>query len=175
MNTQPQGFFGERTNQLDANNKLPNFPVDFVGRCRIDACKGITTGKGDRAFIAELTVLTSNRPDVFVGGRYSWFQGNLQGQYADTAAQACIGFLLAAINPNPTDLATDVKPRQAEYLNAAIDEKRQLLRGMEVNLQTSEKKKKDGKMLSIEECRTKGLIFTLHTFSPAPPVAAVAA
>ncbi len=174
MNTQPQGFFGERANQLDASDKLPNFPIDFCGLVQVDKCKAITTNKGDKAFIVEFTVLSSNRPDVFVGGRYSWYQGNLQGQYADTATQACIGFLHAALNPSKEDLA-DLKARQAAYLNASVDEKQQILRGNKVMLQTTEKKKKDGKALDIELARQKGLVFTLHSFSPAPAAATQAA
>ncbi len=201
MNTQPQGFFTDRANALNASSKLPNFPIDFVGRVRVDLCKGITTNKGP-AFIAEFTVLTSNKPDsVYVGGRYSWFQGNLQGQYSDTAYQACIGFMLAAMGLDEGRDAKEIeseKHNQSPMLNAIISDnaknvfpfqKRQPdgslkpdpksgfvnpLAGAEVNLQTSEKKKKLGKELTIEACREKGLIFTLHSFSPVAKAAQAA-
>lgn len=205
MNTEPQAFFTDRANQLDASNKLPFFPADFVGRVRVDLCKLITTGKGVRAFIAEVTVLTSNRPDVYVGGRYSWFQKNLDGQYADTAYQSIIGLIHACFG---LDQARDkakidgsMKMNNAAYMNAAINDKPEtvfvlqlrqpdgtykpvkktgpemvnILGGSEVLLQTGEKKMKEGKHLSIEECRAKSLIHTVHSFSPVPPEATQAA
>jgi hypothetical protein len=205
MNTAPQAFFTDRANQLDASNKLPYFPADFIGRVRVDLCKIITTGKGQRSFIAEFTVVTSNRADVYVGGRYSWFQGNMEGQYADTAYQTCIGFLHACFGldaaRDKAKIDGDMKMNNAAYLNAAINDKpttvfvlqiRQpdgsiakvtktgpemmnILNGCEVILQTSEKKLKDGKLLSIEECRAKRLIHTLHTFSPVAQEATQAA
>ena len=59
MNTTPTGFFAG-TDNLDASSKLPYLPPTFSGICRVDLCKGISVRKGGRAFIAELTVLTSN-------------------------------------------------------------------------------------------------------------------
>lgn len=196
----PQGFFPEKVNNMGASNKLPFFPMDFVGRLRIDCTKGFTSPAGKRAYIAEFTVLTSNHPAVFVGGRYSWYQG-IDPLMADTAYQACIAFLLAALGLDPSKDAAQIQkefaPNQAAYLNASCNENPEqvftfeefdaqgnptvvnrkglvnIFRGREIMLQTSEKKKKAGKKMEIAEAREKGEVFTLHSFSPAPATPAV--
>jgi hypothetical protein len=155
MNTAPQGFFSG-TNGMDASNKLPYFPAGFVGKVRVDACKGITERAGTRAFIAEVTVLESNLPNVFVNGKYSWFQRIRPGS-EDTAYQACIGFLYACLgldqNRDKAKIQTEIKPKQDQYLNNAVSEANPLA-GTVVGLQTANKKMKD-----------KVSDFTIHSWS----------
>lgn len=190
MNTQPQGFFNG-TNGKDASNKLPYFPAGFLGRLNIDNVKGITNLEGQRAYIVEFTVETSNMPDkVFVGGRYSWYQA-LNPKQLDTAYGACIAFLYAALQYDPArdqaKINAEVKPRQDFLLNSSISDvpipanpqlgtpalPAQYLRNSKVLLQTSEKPTKAGKGMPIEQARaTKGALFTLHTFSPGVAAAA---
>lgn len=161
--TAPAGFFSPQVNGMDASNKLPFFPPGFVGDVEVIGCKGITTRAGERAFIAELRVLTSNVPDsVRLDGKYSWFQGLKE---PGTAYPACIGFLYACLG---LDSARDrekiekVKSKQDAYLNMAVNEdvrqydgKTNILAGARLRLQTSIKKTK------------AGTDFTLHNFSPA--------
>ncbi len=172
--TAPAGFFTPQANGMDASNKLPFFPKDFIGTVRVARCKGITVRDGGhRAFIAELEVVTSNMPEtVRVGGRYSWFQSLKE---VGTAYPACIGFLHACLG---LDAVRDkakidaLKAQQDTYLNMAVNEditqyggKINILGGQLVNLQTANKKLKD-----------KVTDFTLHTWSPyvAPAAAATA-
>lgn len=145
--------FFNGANNVDPSSKLPFFPTDFIGRVKVDSCKGITQRDGTRAFIAEMTVLSSNLPNVYVNGRYSWFQSLKE---PGTAYPACIGFLYACLGLDPArDKAKieQVKPKQDDYLNQAVSDKN-ILGGAEINLQTSTKMTKAKKE------------FTLHAFSP---------
>lgn len=174
MNTQPTGFFNQSINTMDASNKLPFFPKDFLGRVRVDACKGITTRAGKQAYIAELTVLTSNLPTVHVGGRYSWFQSLAEPM---TAYPACIGFLYACLGVDQTrdkaKIDKEIKPKQNTWLDQSVNEDAtkgpaQVLVGVEVVLQTTIKKVKEAKLMSLEDAERAGKVFTLHAFSPVP-------
>lgn len=152
----PVNFF-TGSNGMDASSTLPYFPAGFVGRIRVDATKGITTRKGKRAFLGEFTVLTSNLPEqVFVGGRYSWFQDLTE---PGTAYPACIGFLYAALGLEPTKhkayIDTEVKPKQDQWLNSCANTP-SFIAGAEINLQTANKKTK------------ANTDFTLHAFAPTP-------
>lgn len=164
MNTAPAGFFGVDVNAMDASNKLPFFPKDFIGTVRVVACKGITVRAGHRAFIAELEVITTNLPEtVRLGGKYSWFQSLKE---PGTAYPACLGFLYACLGKDQVrdkvEIDTKIKPQQDKYLNMAVNEnpalfngKCNILAGAVVNLQTNNKKMKD-----------KITDFTVHNFSP---------
>lgn len=165
MNTTPAGFFGSDVNNQDASSKLPFFPPDFIGDVKVAACKGITTREGQRAFIAELEIITTNLPEtVRVGGKYSWYQSLKE---PGTAYPACIAFLYAALGLDTTrdadKIKLTVKPKQDQYLNQAVGDTN-ILRGAMLRLQTSE----------IETKKTKQK-FTLHNFSvyvaPAAPPA----
>jgi hypothetical protein len=168
MNTAPAGFFSPQVNGMDASNKLPFFPAGFIGDVEVIACKGITTRAGERAFIAELRVLSSNMPDtVRLDGKYSWFQGLKE---PGTAYPACIGFLYACLGLDQSrdkeKIDTTVKPRQDAYLNMAVNEdlkqfggKINILAGAKVRVQTATKKTK------------AGADFTVHNFSPVPKAA----
>jgi hypothetical protein len=156
MQTAPAGFFDPSVNNQDASSKLPFFPPNFIGDVRVAACKGITARNGDRAFIAELEIVTSNMPEtVRIGGKHSWYQSLKE---TGTAYPACIAFLYAALGLDQTrdavKIKTEVKPRQDAYLNQAVSE-RNILAGSLLRLQTSnivtKAKKQD---------------FTIHNFSP---------
>lgn len=180
------------TDGMDGSSKLPWFPVDFQGTLQVDLCKSITPRGKPAAYIVEFTVVESNRPDVYVGGRYSWYQG--LGE-PGTAYPACIAFLYSCLGldsvRDKAKIESEIKRNQDAYLNASCCEvpnqpftlKRadgstvqaciaQHLRGARVRLQTSEKAKKDFKNMPIAEARARGGVFTLHTFSPAPAPAA---
>jgi hypothetical protein len=181
MNTQPTGFFNESINNMDASSKLPFFPKDFIGRLRVDVCKGITTRKGERAYIVEFTVLTSNLDTVYVGGRYSWYQ-SLKEQ--DTAYPSCVAFLYACLGLDPardrTKIDKEVKPKQNVWLDQSVNDDAtkgpvQILVGSEIMLQTAIKKVKEAKMMTLEEAEKLGKVFTLHSFSPAPAATDTAA
>jgi len=149
---------------MEPSLKYPNFPINFIGRLRIDATKGVTTRTGDRAFIAELSVLSSNLPDtVRVGGKYSWYQSLKE---PGTAYPSCIAFLYAALGLDSVKhaayIAKEIKPNQDTWLNKAANEN--CLAGSEVHLQTSLKRKK-GFAPSQVPMHDKG-DFTLHTFAP---------
>jgi hypothetical protein len=156
---QPQGDFFSGTNNMDPSNRLPFLPADFQGRIKIDATKGISGQKG-RAYIAEFTVLTSNRADIIVGGKYSWYQGINERQTA-TAWGSCIAFLYAALGldgvRHRAGIDAKIKPNQDAILNSTSKEGNTVLVGREVMLQTSNKVTKE-----------KKANFTLHTFSPTP-------
>lgn len=165
MNTAPAVFFSPKVNEMDASNKLPFFPKDFVGLVEVDRCKGITTRDGKRAFIAELIVRTSNLDTVKIGAKHSWYQDLTE---VGTAYPACIGFLYACLGldqaRDKAKIDAEVKPKQDQYLNMAVNEDANqyggqvnILKGATLTLQTSEKPKK----------RSAG-VFTLHIFSPAP-------
>jgi hypothetical protein len=163
-NTAPAGFFSPDVNNQDASSKLPYFPPNFIGVVKVAACKGITTREGQRAFIAELEVVTSNLPEtVRVGGKYSWFQSLKE---PGTAYPACISFLYACLGLDTTrdavKIRESVKPQQDKYLNTAVSEKN-ILGGAMVNLQTS----------NIQKKRSPG-DFTVHNFSPYVAPAATA-
>jgi hypothetical protein len=152
----PANYFSG-ANGLDASSKLPFLPPGFIGRVRVDTTKGIATRKGDRAFVAELTVLTSNIPDrVFVDGKYSWYQSLKE---PGTAYPTCIAFLYAALGLDQQKhkefITAKIKPAQDNYLNQAANAN--ILAGAEMILQTANKKLKDG----ISD-------FTLHSFAPTP-------
>lgn len=174
MNTAPQNFFSDKANGLNASSKLPFLPAGFIGVGVIDAVKGITTRTGDRAFIVELTIESTNDPGkVQVGGRYSWYQSLKEPL---TSYPACIGFLYAAMgldtNRDKVKIDKDVKPQQDKLLNRALSDE-QPLAGERVGVQTAEIRTKLGKGLSDEDARkTKGALFTVHTFSVAPPAKA---
>jgi hypothetical protein len=164
MQTAPAGFFSPDVNTMDGTSKYPFFPAGFIGRVKVSACKGITRRNGERAFIAELDVLSSNLPNVQVGGRYSWFQSLKE---PGTAYPACIAFLYACLGldsgRDKAKIEIEIKPRQDAYLNAAVNEnpalyggKTNVLAGAEIMLQTSSKKTKNN------------TDFTLHAFSAAP-------
>jgi hypothetical protein len=166
----PAGFFSG-TNGLDPSSKLPYFPANFSGEVQLDACKGITSRSGDRAFIAEVTVLTSNlaalAPEdesyVAVGSRRSWYQSMKE---TGTGYPACIGFLYAAMgldkNKDRAKIEAEVKPHQDRMLNAAVSDKNPLA-GARMHLDTSGITTK------------KGSLFTLHNFMPVAPVQVAAA
>src|ERR1019366_4783849 len=164
-NTAPQGFFQPDVNTHDASNKLPFFPRDFIGVVKVVACKGITVREGGhRAFIAELEVETSNLPEtVRIGGKYSFFHSLKE---PGTAYPAVIAFLYAALGldqvRDKVKIDTQVKPRQDQYLNMAINDnpalfggKVNILAGARMNLQTANKVTKKTKQ-----------DFTIHNFSP---------
>jgi hypothetical protein len=147
-------FFSNADN-LDPNNKLPFFPPKFRGRARIDVCKGITKRNGDKMFIVEFTIMTSNNPElVSIGGRHSWCQNMKE---TETATRACLGFLYAALgldaSRDAAKIAREIKPQQTALLNNAASDANPLA-GEEVELQT-------------DEITTKsGTPFTVHTFAP---------
>lgn len=164
-NTAPAGFFSPKINEFDGASKYPWFPVGFQGRIKVAACKGITTRKGDRAFIAEVDVLSSNLQEVQVGGRYSWYQKLTE---EGTAWPAVLSFLYACLGldmgRDKAKIEAEIKPKQNLWLNQAINDdpkqgKVQILAGQELLLQTSNKPKKDGSP------------FTLHTFTALPKAA----
>ena len=188
------------TNGMDPSSKLPPFPSIFSGRVRIDACKAIMPRSGGKAFIAEVTVLTSNldkldpsnKDYVAVGSRRSWYQ-KIPLQDAQTAWGACIAFLHAALGLSTTkdsaQIEAEVKPFNETFLDAACNEDPskcvtvkiggepttlpvQFLAGEEVMLQTSliNTKKTNTVMVNGVATQVPGT-FTLHTFSPAPPAA----
>lgn len=156
-------FFSSKVDNMDASNRYPWLPADFLGTVKIDACKGIPLFEGGRAFIVEMVILTSNRPDVHVGGKYSWMQ-KFNPKNEETANQACIGFLYAALQLTAaqTDAIARVKPKQSQYLNNACSDA-QPFSGTIVSVQTSEKPLKSGPTAK----NPKG-VFTLHTWSPGP-------
>lgn len=147
---------------LDPSSKLPNFPPGFMGSVRIDQTKGITRRDGQRAFIAELTVMESNMPETIrIGGKYSWFQSLKE---PGTAYPACISFLYAALGldsaRHKTYIETHIKPAQDSWLNRAANEN--VLAGSEVRLQTALKKTK------------ANTDFTVHLFAATPKALAEA-
>lgn len=163
-NTAPAGFFSG-ANGLDPSNKLPWFPPNFNGRCRVDVCKKKFPRAGGRAFIAELTILTSNlshldpihKDYVAVGARHSWYQSI--GADASTGYAACIGFLYACIgldkNQDRNKIEVEIKPHQEKWLDRAVSEEN-ALQGAEILVQTS------------TIITKKSEPFTLHNFMPAP-------
>ena len=171
MNNPPAFFHG--ADNRDASSKLPFFPANFIGRLRIDACKGVTKRDGTKMFVAEFTVLTTNMPDkVYVGGRYSWCQSMKE---PDTALGACIAFLYAALGLDPNrdraKIESDIKPRQNDWLNRAASDQN-ILKDGEVNLQTAYKITKKGAGKTLEEAIKADAVFTLHNFSVAAPATA---
>ena len=147
------GFFSG-TNGLDATNKYPFFPSGFIGDLQVDATKGIVRRNGEKAFLVEFTVISSNLPEVYVGGKYTWFQSLKE---PGTSWPSCIAFLYACLgldsNRDKAEIDAKVKPHQDHYLNTACAQN--ALAGAKVRLQTAVKKTKAGGD------------FTLHTFSPA--------
>lgn len=156
-------FFSNDVNGLDASSKLPYFPANFLGIVKVDAIKAIRPRAGGRAYCVEFSVESSNIPDVFVGGRYSWYQ-KIPDVDAQTALGNIIGFLLAAVGLDPTrdaaKIAAEVKPNQQRILNDSCSS-RQPLAGARVQLQTK-----------VIVTKAKKQDFTLHAFSIAPPLAA---
>lgn len=155
MNTAPAGFFSPKANEMDASSKLPFFPSGFIGDVKVAVCKGITKRDGgERAFIAELEVLTSNLPAVQVGAKHSWYQGLRE---PDTAYKACIGFLYACLGLDQTrdkaKIGAEIKPYQDKFLNDAVSDANPL-GGRKLRLQTSTIKTK------------KNTDFTIHNFTP---------
>jgi hypothetical protein len=150
----PQGFFSGSAG-MDASSKLPWLPVDFIGKIRIDVCKGIPKVRKTNApgFVCEFTILSSNLPDVHVGGRYSWFQNITE---ISTAYPAIIGLLYPCIGLNPAKdrakIEVEVKPRQDEWLNRMISDE-QIAAGAIIMVQTSNKPTKAGRD------------YTLHAFN----------
>lgn len=163
-NQAPKGFFSG-ANNIDPSSSLPFFPPNFSGRVRINRCKGIMPLKGGQAFIAEVTVLTSNLPEtVFVGAKHSWYQ-SIGGKFVDTAYASCVAFLYAALGLVPgRDQAAinDIRPQQDMHLNNIVADNNPL-EGCEVILQTSSKAKKNGEP------------FTLHVWSAVPAASSAAA
>lgn len=163
MNTAPN-FFSTQIDNKDASSKLPNFPPKFAGNLVTNRCKGIVTGKGERAFIVEFTVESSNMPEVVIPGtRYSWYQG-IKPQQEDTAYGAILQYLYAAMGldqaRDKATIDTQVKPNQSRILNNAISEANPLST-KRVRLETSAKITKE-----------KKVEFTLHNFTVAPAMAA---
>jgi hypothetical protein len=162
--TQPvQGFFSESINSRDATSKLPNFPAKFSGVVVTDVVKGIIT-KGERAFIVEFTVESSNMPLVVgVGSRFSWFQ-KIKAQQESTGEGAILNYLYAALQldagRDKVKIEKEVKPQQMAILNAAVSAANPL-RGRRVKVETFEK--------PFKEDKTK--MFTVHTYSIAPVAA----
>jgi hypothetical protein len=153
-------FFSNADN-LDPSNKLPFMPPKFRGRVRVDVCKGVTKRNGDKMFLCEFTVLSTNLPEtVSVGGRHSWSQNMKE---VETATRACISFLYAALGLDPSRdkarIDSEVKPKQNMLLNNAASDANPLA-GAEVDLQTDEITTKANKP------------FTVHTFSAVAKAAA---
>ncbi len=154
--------FFSGTNGIDPSSKLPWFPPNFTGRVRVDACKGIVTRDHERAFIAEVTVLSSNLSDlapsdpsyVAVGSRRTWYQGLKE---TGTSYPACIGFLYAMLGlstqRDQAKIDADIKPNQDKWLNSIISDSNPM-QGAEVNLQTS---------TILTKAKTP---FTLHNWTP---------
>ena len=172
MTTQaPAGFFSG-SNGLDPSSRYPWLPMNFSGRVRVLACKGITKrGTSEKAFIAEFEVLTSNLahldPDdksyVAVGSRRSWYQGMKEPL---TAYPLVISFLYAALGVmqgrDQKQIDTEIKPVQDKWLNRAVSDENPLA-DAEVIVQTANKPTRAGKD------------FTLHTWSVAQQAAGAAA
>jgi hypothetical protein len=168
MTTQaPAGFFSG-SNGLNPSSRYPWLPMNFSGRVRILACKGITKrGTSEKAFIAEFEILTSNLahlpPDdksyVAVGSRRSWYQGMKEPL---TAYPSVISFLYACLKVmqgrDQVEIDTNIKPVQDKWLNRAVSDENPLA-DAEVMVQTANKQTRAGKA------------FTLHAWSVVPAVA----
>lgn len=168
MTAQPPTGFFSGSNGLDPSSRLPYLPMNFNGRVRILACKGITKrGTSEKAFIAEMEVLTSNLahlpPDdksyVAVGSRRSWYQGMKEPL---TAYPSVISFLYACLGVvqgrDQAQIDKDIKPVQDKWLNRAVSDENPLA-DAEVNVQTANKPTRAGND------------FTLHTWSVATAAA----
>lgn len=149
------GPFSPKFDNRDPVSKVPFFKAGFRGQLQIDKCIHMTTRKGDAAFIAEFTVLSTSNPNEFpVGAKRSWYQSLKE----ETGHDAVILFLYAALGLDKArdgeKIAKDVAPKQSALLNAAVGP-RNILATKKVALETAEITTKAGKP------------FTKHIFTPA--------
>lgn len=148
------GPFSPKFDNRDPVSKVPFFKAGFLGELQIDKCIHMTTRKGDAAFIAEFTVLSTNDANaVAVGTKRSWYQSLKE----ETGHDAVILFLYAALGLDKAKdgdkIAKDVAPKQSALLNAAVGP-RNILAPKKVRLETAEIVTKAGKL------------FTKHMFAP---------
>lgn len=169
----PMGDFFHGTDNMDPSSRYPWLPANFQGRVRIELTKGIQTQSKGPAYIAEMTIVSSNRPDIIVGGRYSWYQKVTPGQES-TAFKSVIAFMLASLGldggRHRAFIDARIKPGQNALLNMTAKDGNTVLVGKEVLVQTSAKPLKGQERLLPEQQKT----YTLHSWSPTPEGVAAA-
>lgn len=130
-------------------------PPGFRGKLRIDKCQIVHPRSGIPAFVVDLTVITSNLPDVKPGEVRNWYQKS-----GDSFDAAVLGFLAAALGFNaklPDQkliIETQLAAAAPQYAEAAVGPT-QFLANKEISVETMKRDTKAGGE------------FTRHDWAPA--------